>query len=184
MAGNAQNTQAHVEAPQGHDEGHAEFNPLSISWSMFLWFLVVFIIAAAVLKKFAWGPILQALDQRESRLKQSLDNAERLETEMAQLDATRAAKVAAADAESHAMLEGARKGAHEAAKVIENKAREEVAILNENAQREIRISREKAAATLREESAALAVALAGKIMGDQLDAQKSRALTDRLIAEL
>ncbi|MDF7807898.1 F0F1 ATP synthase subunit B [Pontiellaceae bacterium B12219] len=172
-----------IHAHTAH-ENHGEINPMEISGQMVLWTWIVFAITLAVLYKVAWKPILAMLDQREKNIQEALDNAEFLRKEMAELEAVRAKKLADADEQSKAVLDAARKGAHEQAKAIENKARDEAAILTENAHREIEISRALAEDTLRLESAAWARELAGKLINENLDDEKNRALTDRLIGEL
>jgi F-type H+-transporting ATPase subunit b len=151
---------------------------------MVLWTWIVFVIVLVVLYKVAWKPILGVLDKREQDIQESLDNAETLRNEMAALEDVRAAKIAEADEKSKAVLDAARKGAHEQAKAIEKKARDEASILTENAHREIEISRALAEDSLRLESAAWARELAGKLINENLDDDKNRALTDRLIGEL
>jgi F-type H+-transporting ATPase subunit b len=151
---------------------------------MVLWTWIVFVIVLVVLYKVAWKPILGVLDKREQDIQDSLDNVETLRKEMAELEKVRAEKIADADEQSKAVLAAARKGAHEQAKNIEAKARDEAQILTENAHREIEISRALAEDSLRLESAAWARELAGKLIHENLDDAKNRALTDQLIEEL
>ena len=72
----------------------------------------------------------------------------------------------------------------EAANLIEKKAREEAQILLENATREIGAAQEKAIVGLRRESADLAIELSGKILEENLDTDKNRALVDKLIGQV
>ncbi len=167
----------------GGGESHGS-SPLSIDWQMFLWFLAVFVIAGIILKKFAWQPILDGLEKRENDIRASIENAERIRGELAELDAKRTTALADADAKAKEILDAARKAAQEAARVIEHKARDEANILLDNARREVKTATDKARAVLRQEAAELSVGLAGKILKDQLDSTRARALNDRLIQEL
>ena len=155
-----------------------------ISLSMFILFLIVFVVAGLLLKKYAWEPILNALEEREGNIAQSLENAEKIANEMEKLDETCAARIAEADDQSKAIIVEARKGAGEAARVIEDKAREEAQILMENARRDIGTEQAKAQAELKSESTDLAVELASKILGDNLDEDKSRKLADQIIDQI
>ena len=65
--------------------------------------------------------------------------------------------------------------------MIEEKSRKEAQILVENAERDIGKAREKAIAALRKESADLSIALAGKLIGANLDDEKNRTMVDKLI---
>lgn len=171
-------------ASHGASEGGHDQSPIQFAWPMFFWFLAVFLIAFAILKKFAWGPILAGLDKRETDIRQSLENAERIRTELAALDAKCQQRLADADHKAKDILEQARKGAREAAHVIESKAKSEAQILVENARREIAFSTQQAQAALRKEAADTAAALAAKILGENLDPVKNSAITDRLIREM
>jgi F-type H+-transporting ATPase subunit b len=175
-----------TETTQAHtaQEDHAEINPMEISGQMVLWTWVVFVIMLAVLYKVAWKPILGVLDKREEDIQEGIDNAETLRKEMAELEAVRAKKIADTDEQSRSMLEAAKKGAQEQAHSIEEKARDEAAILTENAHRDIETSRALAEDSLRLESAAWARELASKLIDENLDDDKNRALTDKLIEEL
>jgi F-type H+-transporting ATPase subunit b len=191
MADPAHNTDAEydftatVETQDPHGgEAHGDINPMEISGQMVVWTWIVFAIMLLVLYKVAWKPILAVLDQREKDIQDSIDNAARIREEMDSIEEKRAQIIGAADDKSKAVLEAARKGAHEQARVIEAKAREEAQILMENATREIEIKRGKAEESLRTESAAWARELAGKLIDANLDDEKNRALSDKLIQEL
>ena len=54
----------------------------------------------------------------------------------------------------------------------------------ENARREISEAENSARAQLREESADVAIALAGKIIGENLDDEKNRSLVSKMIGEI
>ena len=179
-------THATIEVqPHGAEAGHGDSSALlQANKGLVLWTWVTFILVCIVLYKVAWKPILAGLDQREKDIRKSLDDAEKIRDEMAQLGETQQRMLGEAEEKSKAILAEARKGAGEAARSIEAKAREEAQILIENATRELKAAQEKAQADLRKESAEIAVALAGKIVGEKLDAENDRALVDRLIEEL
>jgi len=166
-----------------HDE-HAEVNPMEISGQMVIWTWVVFALMLFVLYKVAWKPILAKLDEREKDIQDAIDHAQQLREELAAIEEVRAKTIAEADDKAKAILDAARKGAHEQAKAIESKAREEAQIMVENAKREIDNSRAKAEDALRTESAAWARELAGRLLEANLDDEKNRSLTDKLIQEL
>ncbi len=195
----AENTQTHavatyMEAPGGHQaEGHAvagqdvagsHGGSSAVDAAMFFWFLLIFGIAAYILKKFAFSPILENLDHREAEIEQSLENADTLRREMSQLDEKVKGMVEEADKQTREMIDHARDAAKEAARGIEEKAREEAAIIKENADRDIKTARGKAEASLRASSADVAVELTMKLLNQTLDAKGRKALTDQLIAEM
>lgn len=168
----------------GHGKDHGSSGPISLDANMFLLFLLVFFIAGIILRKYAWNPILSALDEREKKISDSIASAEKIAEEMANLDKKVEERIAEADAKAKDVLDHAKNGARDAARKIEHDAREEAKILLENARREISTAEDKAIANLRQESAQMAVALAGKILQSELDEAKSRELTDKLINDL
>lgn len=187
MAVEQETTHGTIEVPASHDAhagGHGGGNPVNVTPQMVGLTWITFLLMAVVLYKVAWKPILGALEKREEDLRKAIENAQKTREELAKIDETRQKIVSEADAKAHEIVNAARQAAVDAASVIEQKAREESQILLENAQREIRTAQEKAIASLRKESADLAVQMARKVIGDNLDEARSRALTDKLIREL
>jgi len=184
MASGIETTSAHAEVPASQHTPHGGGDSGAISGSMFFWFLVVFGLAAFILKKYAFGPILEGLDQREAEIERSLENADRLEREMITLDEKVTSKLEEADAKVREMIESGRTAAREAGQVIEEKAREEAQITRENAERDLASAKGKAENELRLHSAETAVAMAAKLLEEKLDDRRRKELTDRLIAEV
>ena len=52
---------------------------------LFIWTIVTFLVLLALLAKFAWGPLLQALEARQERIRKSLDDADRAKQELERL---------------------------------------------------------------------------------------------------
>ena len=172
-----------MEVPAAHDAGAGEHGGSSpVSGAMFFWFLTIFVIAALILKKYAFGPILDSLDAREEEIARSLENADRLERELATLDEKVHAKLEEADAKVRSMIDAGREAAREAGQVIEAKAREEAKILRENAEREIASARGKAENALLQHSAEAAVSFTVALLDKELDSKARKELTDKLIA--
>lgn len=185
MAEESTELTAHVEVPGAHDAAgaghHGGATVSDPNLTMFVLTWVTFGLLAAVLYKVAWKPILAGLEAREAAIRKALDDAAKSRDELARIERERAGMIAAADEKAKAIVEQARQAATDAAAAIAQKARDEAQILLENAQREIRTEADRAMATLRRESADLAVGLARKILHDQLDETRSRAVVNQLI---
>lgn len=162
--------------------GEGGGSPVDLHLTIATW--VAFIVLFVLLYKFAFKKIVAALDDREKSIQQSLDDADRLKKELAEIDGKRQAILNEAEDKAKAMIADARKAAQEAAHVIEEKAREEAQIQTENARREIAIARDTARAALRKEAADLAIGVASKIVGENLDDSRNRVLTDQLISQM
>ena len=177
-------TGQHMEVPAGHGAAGHGGSSSAVSGAMFFWFLVIFGIAAYILKKHAFTPILENLDKREETIEKSLENAETLEREMAELDAKIKAQLDETDQKTRQMIDAAREAAKEAARGIEAEAKEKADILRENAARDLATAQGKAEASLRAFSAETAVELTMKLLNEKLDAKSRQALTDQLLAEI
>ena len=145
---------------------------------------VTFFLLLAVLYKFAFKPILNALEAREKHLEESITNADKIKAEMEALTQRQEEIIKEAHEKAKHIIDESRHAATEAAKSIQDKAREEATILLENAKREIAEEAERVQANLREESATIAVELASKIIEDNLDKKKNQKIIDGYIKEL
>src|SRR6187402_3282872 len=74
----------------------------------FIWTLVAFVIVLLLMKKFAWKPILKSLNERETNIASSIATAERVKSEMAQLQNENEALLAKAREERGQLLKEAR----------------------------------------------------------------------------
>ena len=180
MANDATNTETVGHEPAA--EHHTGFMSPEVSVVLLTW--TAFILLLVILRKYAWQPILAALDAREAAIRKSVEDADRAKEELNKINATRAQMIAEAEHKSREMIEASRKAAVETAKSIEHKARTEAQIMLENALREIKTETEKAQAALREESAQIIVQLSGKLIQQNLDSKKNRELVDKMIKEI
>lgn len=94
---------------------------LTPSFGLIIWTLLAFLIVFFILRKFAWGPILSALGEREKTIADSLATAERVKTEMAMMKSENEALLAKAREERSAMM----KEAKETRDRIVNEAKEQ-----------------------------------------------------------
>lgn len=138
----------------------------------------------AVLSKFAWKPILQALDEREKKIRDAVEEAERTRREYEQIEAKRKEILSRADHSAKEIIDQSRQSALKAAKIIEDRAKDHSEIMIQNARRDIEAAEERSAVYLREKSADTAVALARKIIQESLDAKKQKDLVDKLIEDI
>ena len=144
---------------------------------------VTFLLLLAVLYRFAWKPILKALDEREESIRRSVEDAERIKEELAQTHATRHQMLKETEQKAREIMGESRKAAAQIADAIQHKAREDAKILLENARRDIREETEKAKMVLRGESAQLAIDLAAKLIHKNLDTEGNRRLVKEFVEE-
>ena len=167
-----------VPAPQaGVTEGAQAHSFMDVSVPMLLWTWVAFACLVWILNRVAWRPILKGLDLREQRIRGALDNAEkaRIAAETAQQEHERT--IAEAQQQAKAIMTSARAAAQAATQAAEARARTAGEAQLTDARREIEAAMAQARQTLRQESAEVAITLAGQIVGRNLDTEQNRALT-------
>src|SRR5213076_2379161 len=100
-----------------------EFTPFSINTGLIFWTLVVFGILLALLWKLGWPALLKAVEERERRIQQQLEEAERARAEAARLLEEHKRLIAAARAGAHRGREGAGHAAGPGARAVRAAAR-------------------------------------------------------------
>jgi F-type H+-transporting ATPase subunit b len=156
-----------------------EINP-----GLIIWTLVTFGVLFLVLAKFAWKPLLQALQEREGKIRSALENAERAREEAARLLKQNEATMARAEVEHQRMIREARAMAEKLKEEIVSKARQQAQQELDRASDEIQRNIEAAKQQLRGEIADLAIKAAEKILDETLDAAKQKTLVDKFINQL
>src|ERR1051325_1352363 len=104
-----------------------------------VWTLAIFIIVVIVLGKFAWGPVLSLLQQREQFIHKSLSDAKRDREEAEARLKDYAAKLQSAQAEAMAIIETARRDAERLRDELRTRAKSEADTILKNAERQIEI---------------------------------------------
>lgn len=161
-------------------------NPLlSPSIGLIVWSLLAFLTVLWLLKKFAWKPILKALDEREKSIQQALDAAERARQEMANLKANNELIIAEAKAERDVILKEAReikeKIIAEAKERAGKEAEKMIAIARENIQNE----KMAAITELKNQVAHLSIEIAEKILRQELkEKDKQKMVINTLLQDV
>jgi F-type H+-transporting ATPase subunit b len=163
------------------DLSHANAGPgledvSEIRSSLALWTLVVFALLLAVLWKFAWGPISEALDRRQQLIEGAIASAQRQHEQAMQLLAQHEAKLAGAADEVRRIVDEARRDADQQRQKIIAEAQHVALAEKERAVQEIHTAKNSALEQLAQKSVDMAVDLAGKIVRRQLNPQDDAAL--------
>ena len=149
---------------------------LSIEPGLLIWTIITFVILLIVLRKVAWTPLLSALEQRESTIRNSLDEAQRVRQESEQLLAENRRILANANRESARILEQGREEAERLRTSITEQARTEAQRMIDEARREIVRERQLAVQELKRTAADLALAAAGKLLRTAVTDEAHRRL--------
>lgn len=170
---------SHGEQSHGGDEENT--NPLSIDPDLAIFTAIVFVILLLVLRKFAWGPIVEGLDKRENSIASEIEKARQCNQRAKQSLAEYEAKLAAAGEEVRALLAEARQDAEATKERIVTEAEEAARRERERAIQDITLAKDAAVRELAQKSVDAAVSLAGQVLRKEVDAQvHSQLIQDTL----
>src|SRR5881396_1157237 len=161
-----------------------EFTPFSINTGLIFWTVVVFAILLALLWRFGWPALLKTVEDRERRIQQQLEQAERARAEAERLLEEHKKTIASARTEAQEMIAKAKAVAQKERETLLAKAREEYEALLTRARRDIDAEKEKALVALRREAVELSIAAASKVIDANLDTDANRRLVTDYLATL
>ena len=131
---------------------------------LFIWTIVTFLVLVALLAKFAWRPLLEALEGRRATIVKALDDAQRAQQELERLQRESAAIVNAARVDAEAIVSRSRADADQLREELKLKARAEAAAIVKNAEKQIQMETARALQQIRSEAVDLSVTIASKIL--------------------
>jgi len=166
------------------ESGEGKSNPFAGDIGNALWTLVVFVLVVAVLGKFAWKPILGALQKREDFIRDSLAQAKQDREDAERRLKEYTEKVLAARAEATAIVDEGRRDAEVVKRRIEDEAKSEAKAILERGKREIAIATDTAVKELYTLGAKLATEVAGRILRKELNPREHERLIAESIEEL
>jgi F-type H+-transporting ATPase subunit b len=176
---------APLYATEGAEGGSTGANALIMpDTGLMFWTLVTFVILLALLGKYAWGPILKAMDAREDGIRNDLDSARKEREEAQRLLEEHRALINQARKERAEAVEAGRRDAESLKAEILDEARKQRELLMKQAETQIDAGLRQARAALKGEAADLAIRAAGKLMGRNLDDATQRRLVDDYLADL
>lgn len=160
------------------------FSPFSINTGLIFWTVLVFLILLGLLWRLGWPAILKSVEERERRIQQQLDEAERARTEASRLLEEHKRALAGAKAEAQEMIAKAHAVAEKERETLLAKARQEYDDLLARARKEIGDEREKAILALRRDAVDLSIAAASKLLQAKLDTDANRRLVLDYLTDL
>jgi F-type H+-transporting ATPase subunit b len=146
--------------------------------------LIAFLILYWFLKKYAFGPLMKMMNDRQQYIENQILAAEKGREEAERLAEEHRQMLQAARKEAHELIENARRTGDKQAQEIIAAAEAEAKRLHAEAVAEIRREKEKALAELRDQVAELSVLLASKIIARELDNKDHQALLEEAVKEM
>ncbi len=160
-------------------------NPLvQLDPGLFFWTIAVFLTLLFLLKKFAWGPLLAALEERQAGIRKSLDDADTAKRELAEVQAKASALIGQARTEADTILSEARADGARIRQELREAAQKEAETITRNAQQQIQLERDRAVAEIRQQAVELSVMIASKLIRRNLTREDNQALIDDALQQV
>ena len=144
------------------------------SIGLFFWQTIIFILLIFLLKKYAWKPILDAVNEREEGIKNALLSAEKAKEEMASLQSDNEETLKKARAERDSLLKEAREIKQQLIDDAKNEAQSEAKKIISQAQETIQNQKKAAISDLKNQVASLSIDIAEKVLKEKLSDDKTQ----------
>lgn len=152
--------------------------------SLIIWLTVTFVVLLVLLRKFAYGPILDTLDKRSQHIQDALDQAEKLKTDADTMFAEYSKQLENAKKEANKIVEQGKKISEQIKQEMVEKAKEQSSNLIRQAENEIENKKEEALKELRQNVAMLSVSVAEKVLKKSIDEKEHRRLLEDSMEEV
>ena len=154
------------------------------SFGLFFWQIVLFVLLLLLLKKYAWKPILDALNSREEGIQNALDEADKSRQEMVDLKSSNEMILKEARAERDGLLKDARMIKEKMITEAKDEAKTQSNKIIEQAKQTIENEKLAAITELKNQVAELSIGIAEKIMKDELSNKgKQVAMIEKMLDE-
>ncbi|HTO16239.1 MAG TPA: F0F1 ATP synthase subunit B [Edaphocola sp.] len=156
---------------------------LTPALGLFVWTLIAFLIVHFLLKKFAWKPILKALNERETGIASSIATAEKVKVEMAEMKADNERLLQEAREERSIMLKEAKTTRDKIVNEAKEKAKIEANKIMEEATLQIENKKNAALIEVKNEIGNLAIAVAEKMLRKELSPETAQSNYIKMLAD-
>ena len=151
---------------------------------LFIWTIFTFLVLLAILTRYAWKPLLAALQARQDRIRESLEGARAASDDMERVRRESAEIMRQARIEADAIISSSRADGERVREEIKQKARAEAASIVTAAERRIELEASRAREQVRHDAADLSILIASKLIRRNLTAEDNRVLIDEVIGSL
>ena len=160
-------------------------NPLvQLDPGLFVWTIITFLILLGLLSKFAWKPLLHALEKRENEIARSLKDAEKARKELDRLTSEGDEIIAKARSEAQAIVGEGNKAADQLKESTLSKAKETAAANLDDAKEQIKMEKEKAIAEIKGEVVGLSLSIAEKLVKKNLNEEDNKSLINESLKNI
>jgi F-type H+-transporting ATPase subunit b len=151
---------------------------------LFIWTIITFLVLLFLLAKFAWKPLLTALESRQDTIRKSLDDAQKAKEELERLQRESAEIIRKAHLDAQAIVGKGRTDAERLGEELRQKAREESDGIIKNAERQIQLETRRAVQEIRREAVDLSVTIASKLLERHVSKEDNERLINDTLKEI
>lgn len=160
-------------------------NPLiQVDPGLFIWTILTFLVLLGLLGKFAWQPLLAALDSRHELIKKSLDDADKAKQELERLQQDSREIISEARVEAQSIVAKSRSEAEKLKGEMRQKAKEEADSIVRSAEKQIQVETEKAIAEIRGEVVDLSLLVASRLVKKNLSKEDNQSLIEESLKQI
>lgn len=146
--------------------------------------IIAFIVLYTLLTRFIYDPLINVLSERRNRIAKGIEDAAAAAKARQNAEVEAEKILAQARAEAQKVIDEARGRGDDVASSIEKEARSAAEKIQSDAQADAMASRDQQLGDLREQVLSISVAVAGRILGENIDAKKQKSLVDSFISDL
>ena len=151
---------------------------------LFIWTILTFLVLVALLGRFAWRPLLLALEGRQAAIAKSIEDAERAKRELERLQRESSQMMQQARVEADTIVSRSRSDAEALREELKQKSRAEAAAIVKNAERQIQLETARAVQQIRGEAIDLSVAMASKILRREVSKEDHEGLIEETLKQV
>lgn len=159
-------------------------NLLKPDIGLMFWTLVTFLIMVLILKKLAWAPLIKVIDERESKIKQEMETAQKNREEMERLKNEYEKQLSEIEARARTLLaEAEHKGLKVREEIIED-AENEAKKLTEKTRQQLEFEKERLIQELRSEVGQISILATEKLLKEMVDKKAQERFIQEFIKDL
>jgi len=151
---------------------------------LFIWTILTFLVLLWLLAKFAWRPLLQALEARQELIRKSLEDAQQARRELERVSQESAQILKESRVQAETIIAQSRSDAERLREEMKQKAKAESDTIVRNAERQIQLETGRALQQIRHEAADLSVLIASKLIQRNLSKEDNEALIDDALRQV
>lgn len=160
-------------------------NPLvQLDPGLFLWTIATFVVLVLLLGKFAWRPLLEALERRQESIRKSLEDADQAKQELERLQQESAEILRGARVEAEGIISRSRSDADQLGEELKRKARGEAESIVREAKRQIESEKVQALREIRDEVADLSITIASRLLERNISKEDNDKLVEETLRQL